>query len=146
MPHREIAAHVSEEFDVSGWWAQMVTVGYERIKGLREIGQRRDGTYEANKSKTLPVPVARLYRAVRGKRLRARWLPGVELEVRTAVPEKSMRVTWDDGTSVDIYFVAKGEAKSQVAVQHRKLGSKADVARRKEYWGERLGALAALLA
>jgi len=66
-----------------------VTVGYERIRGLRDIGQRRSGTCEASKSKTLPVPIAELYRAFSDGRMRRRWLPGVELTVRTAVPEKA---------------------------------------------------------
>ncbi len=43
-PHRDIAKHVHEKYKVTGWWAQTVTVGYERIKGLRAVGQRRDGS------------------------------------------------------------------------------------------------------
>ena len=38
-PHREIAEYVREKYKVPGWWAQTVAVGYERIKGLRTIGQ-----------------------------------------------------------------------------------------------------------
>ena len=34
-PHRRIAAYVHEKYQVPGWWSQTVTVGYERIKGLR---------------------------------------------------------------------------------------------------------------
>lgn len=34
-PHREIAAFVREKYKVPSWWRQTVTVGYERIKGLR---------------------------------------------------------------------------------------------------------------
>ncbi len=144
--HREIANHVHEKYRIPGWWAQTVTVGYERIKGLRAIGQRRGGGFEASKSKTLPVPVGTLFRAFHDARTRARWLPGARLTVRTATPGKSMRVTWEDGTSVELYFAAKGEAKSQVAVQHRKLAAKADVDRMKRFWGERLEALAGVLA
>lgn len=29
--HREIAQYVSEKYKTPGWWAQTVTVGYERI-------------------------------------------------------------------------------------------------------------------
>ena len=146
MPHREIAKHVHDQFEVSGWWAQTVTVGYERIKGLREIGQRRSGSFDANKSKTFPVPISELYGAFSNTRTRDRWLPGVELTVRKATPEKSMRITWDDETSVQAYFTAKGEGKSQVAIQHGKLADKADVASRKQYWGERLVALGEILS
>src|SRR5580765_7711443 len=98
--HREIATHVHEKYKIPGWWAQSVTVGYERIKGLRAVGQRRDGSFEANKSKTFPVPLARLYRAFYDQRTRARWLPGVDLTVRTTTRAKSMRITWPDRTSV----------------------------------------------
>jgi len=62
-PHREIAEYVHKKFKVGDWWAQTVTVGYERIKGLRAIGQRRDGSFEAAKSKTFGVSLARLYRS-----------------------------------------------------------------------------------
>ena len=33
MSHGEIAALVSTKYKIDGWWAQSVTVGYERIKG-----------------------------------------------------------------------------------------------------------------
>jgi uncharacterized protein YndB with AHSA1/START domain len=91
-------------------------VGYERIEGLRTVGQRRDGSFEATNSRTFAVPLVRLYRAFHDARTRARWLPGVELTVRTATRGKSMRITWPDRTSVAVEFTSKGPAKSQVAV------------------------------
>jgi hypothetical protein len=144
--HREIAKYVIEKYKVPGWWAQTVTVGYERIKGLRAVGQRRDGSFEANKSKTFPVPLARLYRAFHDARLRSRWLPGVDLTIRTATRPKSMRITWPDRTLVVVGFEGKGPRKSLVAIQHGKLPDKAATTRVKEYWAERLGALEEVLA
>jgi hypothetical protein len=146
MVHGDIARYLSEEHDVSGWWAQAVTVGYERIRGLREIGQRRSGEYAASKSKTVAAPVRSLYRAFTVARTREKWLPGVEWKVRTSVPEKSIRVTWADGTSVEFYFVAKAASKSQVAIEHRKLESRKDAEKSKAFWGERLDELAKLFA
>jgi hypothetical protein len=143
--HPEIAKHVREKYGVPGWWAQSVAVGYERIKGLRAVGQRRDGLFDASKSKTVGVPLPRLYRAFDDPKLRARWLPGVELKVRTATRDKSMRITWPDGTSVEIGFVAKGADKSQVALQHSKLSDRAAVTRIKQFWSERLTDLAGVL-
>jgi hypothetical protein len=144
--HRAIAEHVRTRYKTPMWWTQAVTVGYERIKGLRAKGQRRSGDYEAGKSKTLAAPVGRVYRAFRDARTRQRWLGGVDLTVRTAVPNKSMRITWSDGTSVEWYFVPKGARKCQVAVQHGKLADREAVDRLKAYWGERLGVLETLLA
>lgn len=144
-PHRRIAECVHRQFRIGDWWGQTVAVGYERIKGLREIGQRRSGAYEASRSRTLAVPVARLYRAFTDARLRNRWLPGVTLTIRKATPDKSVRITWDDDTSVEVWLIPKSDSRSVVQVSHRKLADKADCARRKVYWGERLDALAEVL-
>jgi hypothetical protein len=143
--HREIARYVHEKYKVPGWWTQTVTVGYERIKGLRAIGQRRDGGWEANKSRTYPVPLARLYRGFSDKRNRAKWLPGVDLTVRTATKDKSMRITWPDGSSVVVGFLSKGSGRSSVYVQHGRLPDKAAADKVKAFWGERLGALGEVL-
>ncbi|HYL21849.1 MAG TPA: hypothetical protein VEU74_08795 [Gemmatimonadales bacterium] len=144
-PHRRIARYVQEKYRVRDWWAQMVTVGYERIKGLRVIGQRRGGGFEATKSKTFPVPLARLYRAFRDERARRRWLPDVTLEVRTAKANRSMRLTWPDQTLVAVGFSGKGPAKSQVQVQHSKLPDRASGSQMKQYWAERLATLEEVL-
>ena len=58
---------------------------------------------------------------------------------------RSMRARWEDGTPVDIGFSPRGESKSQVALSHRKLASKAEAERMRAFWAERLNALAALL-
>ena len=139
-PHGKIAEYVHEKFKVGDWWSQTVTVGYERIKGLRAIGQRRDGTFEAAKSKTFGVPLARLYRSWSDPKLRAKWLPD-DFTVRSATAQKYMRVTWADGTIVVLGFTKKGTAKAQVAVQHTKLSDRAAVTKMKAFWEERLKAL-----
>ena len=135
-----------EKYKIPGWWAQGVTVGYERIKGLRVVGQRRDGSFEATKSRTFAVPLVRLYRAFHDRRTRAQWLPGVDLTVRTATRGKSMRITWPDRTSVAVYFESRGPGKSLVSVQHEKLADRAAAARTKAYWTERLSALGEVLS
>jgi hypothetical protein len=143
-PHRDVAAYVHSQ-DVSGWWSQSVTVGYERIRGLRAIGQRRAGTWEMSKSRTFPVPVSTLFEAFANARKRAKWLPGVKLTVRTSQKDRSMRITWPDGTSVEAGFMAKGDVKSAVAVAHTKLPEKAIADQLKTYWSERFDALAEVL-
>ena len=142
-PHGEIAEHVFS-LGVSGWWSQSVTVGYERIRGLREIGQRRGGSYEANKSRTFAVPVEKLFGAFSNARTRKRWLDA-NLKVRTTHKNKTIRASFDDGTLVQFYFMEKGSAKSSVAVQHQKLADKDTANKTKQWWTERLDALAQLL-
>jgi uncharacterized protein YndB with AHSA1/START domain len=149
-PHRRIAETVHAEYGVRAWWTQAVTVGYERIKGLREIGQRRSGAYEASRSKTITAPVEKVYRAFADTRSRNKWLPDVKLTRRKATPNKSVRITWGDGTDVTVWLTVKGEGKSgkekvSVAVTHAKLAGKDDAAARKAYWGDRLAALAGMV-
>ena len=143
--HREIAKYVMDQYRIPGWWAQTVTVGYERIKGRRAIGQRVDGSFEASKSKTFAVPLDRLYHAFHDGRTRARWLPGVDLTVRAATRDKSMRITWPDRTSVEVWFTTRGAAKSNVALAHGKLPDRDSSARVKQFWAERFEALEELL-
>ena len=144
-PHRDIAVLVRDKYGVGDWWGQAVTVGYERIKGLRERGQRRDGSYEANKSKTFEVPVRTLFRAWADTRTRKRWLGDVNASVRTKSPLKAIRLRWPDGTIVIAGFTAKGATKSMVALAHTKLPSKAASAASKLEWAARLDALGEVL-
>ena len=145
-PHPEIARWLVEEHDVGGWWAQGVTVAYEQARGLRDPGQRRGGLYEANASKTVAVPVERLYEAFADPAVRERWLPGAAFEVRTAIGGKSIRANWEDGsTRLVILFTARGESKSQVALVHERLPDAATAEQLKPWWRERVAALKQLL-
>ena len=146
MPHREIAALVRSKHGAGDWWAQTVTVGYERIKGLREVGQRRSGEYEAGKTKTFAAPVEALFDAWADGATRRRWLGGLAAEVRTATRPKSLRLRWPDGTAVLVMFTSKGPARSAAALTHTKLPDRAALDRAKQYWSERFDVLARVLA
>ncbi len=143
--HTAIARHV-HALGVTHWWAQSVTIGYERIKGLRAIGQRRSGEFEVNKSRTFAVDLAALFAAFANARRRAKWLPGVKVVVRKAVENKNIRLVWPDGTRVEWYFQAKRPGKSTVVVQHTGLPNRESLASTRAYWAERLGVLAEVLA
>jgi uncharacterized protein YndB with AHSA1/START domain len=144
LSHRALAEQVQKTWKVSDWWAQTVAVGYERIKGRRAIGQRLGGAYEATKSKTIAAPAAKVYKAFADMRQRRKWLPATTVTVRKGTPGKSLRMTWDDGTSVEVWLTPKG-AKTQTAVAHRKLSGKDDADRRKAFWSDKLGALASVV-
>jgi hypothetical protein len=143
--HTEIARYVREKFKIDGWWSQSVTVGYERIKGLRVIGQRRTGEFEASRSKTFNVPMTTLYSAFSDKRKRARWLGPVDIKVGATIKHRSFRLTWTDGKPVAAWFEIKGARKSVVGVTHHKLPDRATADRVKAEWAERLERLEEML-
>jgi hypothetical protein len=145
LAHKDIAKLLATEFGTPPWWSQTVTVGYERIRGKREHGQRCDGKYGVNKSKTFAVPIERLWQAF-GRC--ERWLGADhgKLRMSKATRLKYMRMKWEDGTPVNVNFWAKGAAKSQLQLQHDKLATRADAERLRAYWSARLADFAAFLA
>jgi uncharacterized protein YndB with AHSA1/START domain len=141
--HRAIAEHVSS-LGVPSWWTQMVTVGYERIRGLRDRGEQRGGGYSATKSRTFDVSVARLFAAFISGKLCKHWLPkGVKIRSMTA--NKRVRFEWLDGTPAVVGFLSKGDARSVAAVEHSKLADKGAADAMKKTWGESFDKLAALI-
>lgn len=143
MSHKEIVA-ILDQHGVGPWWRQMVTVTYEQARGLREKHQTATG-YTANASRTLAVPVDRLFEAWSDEAIRRRWLPDADLTIRKATPGKSLRISWGDGTNVDVGLLAKGDSKSQIAVEHAKLPDAEAVGRAKEYWKRALDRLREIL-
>jgi hypothetical protein len=145
MSHRDIAQLVSKTYKVPSWWTQTVTVGYERIKGLRARGQRRDGSYEATKSRTFNVPVDALFDAWNDTRKRNEWLTGATVKVRSATKPKYLRLDWNGNSIIAVGFLSKGSTKSSVAIQHSKLPDRATADSLRKYWSDQLENLAGVL-
>jgi uncharacterized protein YndB with AHSA1/START domain len=143
MSHQEIVKYLNTEQGVGPWWQQMVTATYERARGLRLQHERPDG-YQISVSRTVNVPIAKLYKAFANDKARNAWLAEDGLAVRKATTNKSMRVSWNDmKTSLEINFYPKGDDKSQVVVQHSKLPNAKASATMKTYWGKALDRLRA---
>jgi hypothetical protein len=145
MNHREITKYLSTKQGVGPWWQQMVTVTYEQARGLRERYQTPGG-YQISVSRTVNTPLAKLYKSFANEKARNAWLGEDGLVVRKATTNKSMRVTWNDGTtSLEISFYAKGDEKAQIAVQHSKLPNAKASEKMKAFWTRALDRLRASL-
>ena len=140
-PHKEIARHLQEAYAVPGWWAQSVTVGYERARGLRAKHQRPDG-FAVSVSKTVAAEPEQLFAAFVDASERKRLLPGAPLSVRTAQRARSARFDWGDGPSrVNVAFEARAPGKTTVFVEHHRLPDSPEAERAKAEWRERLARL-----
>jgi hypothetical protein len=141
--HREIARYVADQLGIGPlvWEAQAVTSSYERARGLRAVGETEDG-FAVSASRTVAVPVERLFDVVVDESRRRSWLPDGELSERTATRPRSARFDWGDGTTrVIVAFEPKGEEKSRMALQHVRLPDGGEAERMKAYWRERVTAL-----
>ena len=142
--HQERVTFLNQEHGCKPWWRQMIAVGYERARGLRERHEKPNG-YEISCSRTIGVPLPRLFAAWSDAKQRKAWL-GAEserLQVRTRVPDKTIRITWIDGHSnLEVTFSARGTDKAQVSVQHGKLANADAAESAKSYWTQALDRLA----
>jgi hypothetical protein len=143
-PHGETAAHLVERHAVPGWWAQSVTVWYERSRGLRLKHQQANG-FSVSASKTVAVPVQVLFEAFVDPRRRRHWLAD-PMSKRTAQPGRTARFDWGDGSSrVMVTFVDKGPEKATVTVTHERLPDPDGAEEAKLAWRRRLVDLRAYL-
>ena len=141
MTHQEIATYLSEKEGVAPWWCQMVTVYYEQQSGRRLNHERPDG-FQISVSRTVNVPLAKLYKLFATDKARQAWLGENYVQVRKATANKSMRATWtDQKTSLEINFYSKSPDKSQVVVQHSKLANASAAAKMKTFWAKALDRL-----
>ncbi|HEY7564027.1 MAG TPA: hypothetical protein VIA81_03800 [Acidimicrobiia bacterium] len=138
--HTAIAAHLTDELGVDGWWAQSVTHGYERIKGLRLRYQQHDGTFTANKSKTIRMKQTTLRRMLVTEEGRGDLFPDFQTDLRSGPTAKAIRIAIGPGVA-QFYLEPASEGRVKVTVAHERLGSTEDAELWKKYWSEWLDEL-----
>jgi hypothetical protein len=142
LPHKEIAQYLRDKEKVPSWWSQMITVEYERARGLRKMFQKAGGTFAASASRTLGAPLGKVYKAWADETQRKRWLPDGKMEVTSATKNKYVRAAWDGNKSrVNVGFYTKGPGRCQVAMDHEKLRGAGERAKMKKYWLDALSRL-----
>ena len=114
----------SSEHDIDSWWAQGVTVGYERITGRRLPFQRPDRTFAASKSKTIDSAVLREWRL--DDQPRSALLGGEFSELRSKPESKVIRVAVGPGVA-QIALDHVGDGRTTVTIAHEQLPTPDDV-------------------
>ncbi|MEP0814097.1 MAG: SRPBCC domain-containing protein [bacterium] len=164
--HRNAAYHLYEKHNVPAWWSQMVTVEYERARGLRQVNERPDG-FQISVSKTIAAPAFEAFDAwAKAAKLNKWFTTGAKQKFeeggaysngdndkgvfRRIVMDKLIRFTWENekhspGTVVEVQFEAKPGGKSVVRVIHSKLSDKKCADDMKTGWKWALDSLASYL-
>jgi len=143
--HTAIAAWLVEQ-GVDAWWAQGVTVGYERITGLRLPGQMPDGTFTVSRSRVVPLPRADVRDRLLDDDSRAALLPDHATSMLSRPGVRTPRFELrrgDERLGVVSFAVDAAPAdRTNPAVTHAKLASPAEAAHWKAFWGAWLERLA----
>jgi hypothetical protein len=141
LKHRAIAQLLAREHGVKSWWSQMVTVEYERTRGLRARHQTAGG-YSVAVSKTVAASLAELYGETATAARRSRWFPQGTFVETSQTTEKYLRGSWNATARVEMGFNSKGANKAQIAIQIAKLASPERVEVERSAWKAALEKLA----
>ena len=138
--HTAMAGYLRDEHGLDGWWAQSVTVGYERISGLRLPYQQPDVTFSAGKWRTVTVDAAALRAMLLDDGDRTDLFPGFETELRSRPTSKVLRIAIGPGTA-QVAIDPQAGGKTKVSVVHDHLPTTGDVETWKDYWSDWLEAI-----
>jgi hypothetical protein len=83
----------NRQHDVPGWWAQSITVWYERARGMRLKHQQADG-FTIYASRTIAVPIDVLFDAFVNPRSRRKLLTDGTMTLRTSQQGHTARFDW----------------------------------------------------
>jgi hypothetical protein len=137
LPHAEIAKRLAAEHGVSGWWAQSITVSFEREIGRREVGEIAGG-FAASASRTVEGSKNKVLDAWQDLVGRRRAFSGTAFadapKVRRTPKWRYWRVTLADGSRVTVGIGSKPGGKAVLGLGHEKLPSAAAARRWKIFW------------
>jgi hypothetical protein len=145
MPHKEIAQLLHDK-GCPSWWSQMIAVEYERARGGRKKNEREGGTYSVNVTKVMPVGLSKLFAAATGEKTRKDWFPAGAFEESSKTKDKYWRGKWKKDRKLEFGFYAKGDGKSQIALEIGKLPTEADVEKERGAWKKAMMCLENLLS
>ncbi len=138
LSHKEIAIMLNKQPEVSGWWAQTITVEFERQIGRREVGQSCNGDFTASVTKTLPGTMDQIFVIWNEYVIDRVHFNQVSISnsPKTSTSEKwrYWRVGLQDGSRFSIVINQKSTDKVSLAVNHEKLADVKAVEQWKEYW------------
>jgi hypothetical protein len=156
--HTASARHLHDDHGVPGWYAQGITVAYERARGARTLNQRMSGDYEVSVSKVVGGDTGAVVRAFTDPRQRAQWLatadPELSAALAAALQARSSKgvVVRSDGqgrfrykwgtTTVQFYLLPKPDGRTSVVVTHMKLPDGVTLESSRATWRAALASLA----
>ncbi len=143
LGHKGIVKLLGGKHGIGPWWRQMVSVEYERARGLRVTNQTTSG-FSVSISRTFAATPLELFAAAAVAAKRRKWFPRGILKISSLTEAKYFHAGWN-GARLEINFTARPSGKSQIVVQVNRLKSKDDVERERALWKKALVKLEAAL-
>ncbi len=151
--HKQVVAHLISQHKLDDWWAQMITVEYEKHHGKRTLGQTQDAGFEIGAQRTFPVDATELWELLMSPEGSVLWLgdslaiplekgqtfsaTGNDYEIRSLSDGEKLRLrkTSSDNTvsTIQLYVTPKKD-KSTLLIHHEKLQDESMRATMKTHW------------
>jgi hypothetical protein len=138
--HAAIADLLVQKMGLTPWNAQMVSVSYERARGIRAANQKCDGEFSVSVSKVMNVPLPRLFKTATA----GGWFPKGSFQETSKTADKYWRGKWKTG-QITFAFYAKGADKAQITVDSGKLAGPEAVEKERAGWKKAMARLEAML-
>lgn len=142
LKHKEIAELLVSDYEVSGWWAQSLTVRFEQETGKRVPGERSDGSFYITVSATMDGDVDDVFN---------KWIKKfaaypsfnkikiVDAPVTSVTPKwKYWKIRLADKSKLNVNFAGKSDNKTLVQVNHENLSGSDQLEKWKAYWKKEL--------
>lgn len=138
LPHADIVHRLRAETEVSGWWAQSITVAYAQAIGRRVPGQDCNGRFSVSVSRTLAGSMDELLEHWERNMAAREDFSDVPITDPPRVTRTDKWRYWRcglaDGSRVNINIQRKAAEKAGLTVQHDKLDGPEAVEHWRGYW------------
>ncbi len=131
LDHKAIARLAAETMGAGDWYGQMISVSYERARGIRAMNQKCDGEFSVSVTRVMNVPLPKLYAAATDAP--EAWFPKGAFEESSRTKDKYWRGKWKSGR-LEVGFYPKGAGKAQIALQSNKLPNAEAVEKERALW------------
>lgn len=163
MTHKDIARKLHDDGLIAGegsanagWWAQAVTVGYEKLKGRRVLGETADAGFQVGVHKTVPYELAKVWEFILspvGLELWVGQVPELVLEEKSCYQAKDgttgevrsfkelefIRLTWQppdwkEPSTLQLRLAETGPGKTRIGFHHERLAGVTQREQMKKHW------------
>lgn len=163
LSHKEIANFLHKECGLTPWWAQEVTVLYEKSIGRRVTGQTQDSGFQVGISKTLPIRKEALWDIITSPKGFALIVgdetdaknainqnqtskTGIEYRITTYEAYSHMRMQWRlpewmDYSILQVRVIEQRSGNAALTFHQEKMASKKIREEMRQYWKDRFDRL-----
>jgi uncharacterized protein YdhG (YjbR/CyaY superfamily) len=136
--HSEIAELLTSTHSVPGWWAQTITVEFERLIGRRKVGQTGDGTFQTTTTKTMTGDLDQVFTLWLNQVLKTDHFNNQEFKEEPKISKSEKwrywRVILKNGLKITASVGYKAADKSILSLTTEKLPDQNSIKEWKDYW------------